>query len=188
MRTWFAKNHTTAVELWIRFYRLDSGKPSVTYPQALDEALCVGWIDGIRKRADDESYLQRFTPRKRRSYWSTVNIAKAEALISARRMRPAGLAAFNARDASAAQRYSYENRRRGLPTDAVVALRKDAKAWRFWKEQPAGYRKAVAWWVVSALKDETRGRRIELLVEHSRKAQRVPPLVSPTGKGRKDSR
>lgn len=180
LRAWFDRNHLEAQELWIRFYKLDSGKPSVTYPAALDEALCVGWIDGIRKRVDDESYIQRFTPRKKSSYWSTINIRKAEGLIAAGRMRPAGLAAFQMRDASAERRYSFENRPRDLPADALAALRREKKAWAFWQEQPAGYRRAVAAWIVSAKGRDTRERRIALLVDRSRTGERIPPFVSPS--------
>jgi len=183
LRAWFEKNHDAA-ELWIRFYKLDLGKPSVSYPEALDEALCVGWIDGVRKRADDESYIQRFTPRKPRSDWSTVNINKAKALLAAGRMRPSGLAAFKARDASAARRYAFENRPDDLPTFAAAELRKYEGAWRFWEDQPPSYRKAITWWIVSAKREETRAKRIAILIEHMRRAERIPLLVSPTRKAR----
>lgn len=179
LRAWYDKNHSKANELWIRFYRLASRKATVTYPEALDEALSVGWIDGIRKRADDDSYIQRFTPRKEKSYWSTVNIQKAEALIAAGRMRPAGLTAFEARDAYVTRRYSFENRPRDLPPDALAALKRDTKGWTFWRHQPASYRQAAAWWIVSAKRSETRKRRIVLLIEHSRKRERIPQFVSP---------
>jgi uncharacterized protein YdeI (YjbR/CyaY-like superfamily) len=184
LRAWFHRNHLEAHELWIRFYKLDSGKPSVTYPEALDEALCFGWIDGIRKRADGESYIQRFTPRKKSSYWSTINIRKAEALITSGRMRRAGLDAFQMRDASAERRYSFENRPRDLPVDALAALRRDKKAWAFWQGQASSYRQAVAWWIVSAKRADTRTRRIARLVEHSRKGDRIPEFVSPTRRKR----
>jgi uncharacterized protein YdeI (YjbR/CyaY-like superfamily) len=184
LREWFDGNHLEAQELWIRFYKLDSGKPSVTYPEALDEALCVGWIDGIRKRLDDESYIMRFTPRKKSSYWSTVNIRKARALVATGRMRPAGLAAFRMRDASAERRYSFENRPRDLPADALASLRQHKEAWAFWSEQPASYRRAVAWWIVSAKGSDTRERRIALLIDRSRKDERIPQFVSPSRRTR----
>lgn len=188
LRAWFRKNHSKASELWIRFYRLESGRPSVTYPEALDEALCAGWIDGIRKRADDESYIMRFSPRNPKSNWSTVNIRKAEALIASGRMTPAGLRSFEGRKASAEERYSYENRPHDLPADAVAAFKRDKKAWKFWREQPPGYRRTVTWWIVSAKRSETRARRVALLIEHSRKSERIPPLVSPTRRKRTQSR
>ena len=184
LREWFEKNHARVGELWIRFYRLDSGKASVTYPEALDEALCVGWIDGVRKRVDEESYIMRFTSRKRGSYWSTVNIRNVERLLAAGRMRPAGLKAFEGRDASAERRYSFEQRPHDLPADAVSELKKDVRAWGHWREQPPGYRRAVAWWIVSSKKPGTRAKRIALLLEHSRAGERVPPLVSPARRKR----
>ena len=181
---WFEKNHARVGELWIHFYKLHAGKASVTYPEALDEALCVGWIDGVRKRVDEESYIMRFTPRKRGSYWSTVNIRNVERLLAAGRMRPAGLKAFEGRDASAERRYSFEQRPHDLPADAVSELKKDARAWGYWREQPTGYRRAVAWWIVSSKKPGTRAKRIALLLEHSRDGERVPPLVSPARRKR----
>ena len=184
LREWFEKNHARVGELWIRFYRLDAGKASVTYPEALDEALCVGWIDGVRKRVDEESYIMRFTSRKRGSYWSTVNIRNVERLLAAGRMRPAGLKAYEGRDASADRRYSFEQRPHDLPADAVSELKKDARAWGYWREQPPGYRRAVAWWIVSSKKPGTRAKRIVLLLEHSRDGERVPPLVSPARRKR----
>src|SRR5262245_30886310 len=160
LRAWFARHAGRDRELWIRFFKVDSGKPSVTYPEALDEALAVGWIDGVRKRLDEESFLQRFSPRKPRSYWSTVNIRKAEALIAAGRMMPAGLAAFNERHASAAKRYSYENRPRDLAPPARAALEANPAARAFWEKQPPGYRRLAAWYVMSAKQEATRARRL----------------------------
>lgn len=173
LRAWFAKHGATKTELWIRFHKVGSGKKSVTYPQALDEALAVGWIDGVRKRLDDASYVQRFTPRREGSYWSAVNIAKAEALIAAGRMTPAGLAAFEQRDRSAAKRYSFENRPQDLPPEATAALRADAKAWAFWAAQPPGYRKTATWFVVSAKKDETRAKRLATLIDRCARGERL---------------
>lgn len=179
LRAWFAKNHAKETELWILFYKVSSPKRSVRYPEALDEALCVGWIDGIVKRVDDESHVQRWTPRKKRSYWSTVNIKKAEALIAAGRMKPAGLAAFEARDKSAAARYSFENDTRELPAGALAELKMDNAALAFWEEQPPSYRKAATWWIVSAKREETKARRIATLLKHTRAGERLPHLVSP---------
>lgn len=179
LRAWFAKHAAKESELWIKFYRIKSGKKSVTYPEALDEALCVGWIDGIRKSLDDESYIQRWTPRKKGSYWSTVNIKKAEALIEQRRLTPAGQAAFDARDAKAAARYSFENRPHELPLDALATMKKDRAAWTFWQEQPAGYKRVAAWFLVSAKQDATKERRLALILKHARAGERIPQFVSP---------
>lgn len=179
LRAWFEKHASSERELWIIFYKIGSGKKSVTYSEALDEALCVGWIDGIVKSIDDESYIRRWTPRKKGSYWSTVNIKKAEGLIAQRRMTPAGQAAFDARDAKAAARYSFENRPHDLPPDALAAMKRDKAAWTFWQEQPAGYKRMVAWFLVSAKQDATGERRLALLMKHSRAGERIPQFVSP---------
>lgn len=187
LRAWFAKHHAKEKELWILFYKVSSDKKSVRYPEALDEALCVGWIDGIVKRIDDESHMQRWTPRKKGSYWSSVNIKKAEALIAAGRMKAAGLAAFEARDKSAAARYSFENAPQELPRAALAELKKSKAAFAFWQEQPPSYRKAVAWWIASAKKEETKARRLALLLKHTRAGERIPQFVSP-GKAGKPAR
>lgn len=179
LRAWLAKNAATKTELWILFYKVRSKRKSVRYPEALDEALCVGWIDGILKRLDDESYIQRFTPRKKDSYWSSVNIRKAEALIASGRMKAAGLAAFERRDASAARRYSFENRTQDLPPKALATLKKNKPAFTFWQAQPASYRKMATWWLASAKKEETKARRLEQFIAHHAKGERIPQFVSP---------
>lgn len=179
LRAWFEKNHATKTELWIKYYKVASGKKGVVYREALDEALCFGWIDGQAKGIDESSYMQRWTPRKKGSYWSAVNIRKAEALIAAGRMAPAGLAAFEARDASAALRYSFENRPRDLPREAAAEMRRNPAAWAFWSAQPPSYRRAATWFVVSAKKEETKARRLAQLVACSAKGERIPQLVSP---------
>lgn len=179
LRAWLAKNSGKVSELWILFHKVGSGRKSVTYPQALDEALAIGWIDGIRKRVDDASYTIRFTPRKKGSYWSTVNIAKARALVAAGRMTPAGLAAFEARDASEARRYSFENRPQDLPAGALAELKRSRAAWAFWQEQPPSYRRAATWFVLSAKKEATRARRLRQLIATSAKRERLAALTSP---------
>jgi len=186
LRAWFAKHHAKESDLWMRYYKVGSAKECVRYQEALDEALCVGWIDGQSKGIDDESYAQRWTPRKKSSYWSSVNIRKAEALIAAGRMKKAGLAAFEARDKSAAARYSFENRPQELPPAMLAQLKKNNAAWAFWREQPPSYRKTATWLVVSAKKDETKAKRLQLLIDHAARGERIPQLVSPTrGKGEK---
>ena len=190
LRAWFARHAGRDRELWIRFFKVGSGRPSVTYPEALDEALAVGWIDGVRKRLDEESYLQRFSPRKPRSYWSAVNIRKAEALIAAGCMTPAGLAAFNGRHASEAKRYSYENRPRDLPPPARAALEANPAARAYWEKQPPGYRRLAAWYVMSAKLEATRARRLAALIGRLAKRQRPLQAASsaPAGGGRKKGR
>ncbi|HVM45025.1 MAG TPA: YdeI/OmpD-associated family protein [Candidatus Thermoplasmatota archaeon] len=179
LRAWFEKNHDKKSELWMLYYKVGSGKSCVRYQEALDEALCFGWIDTTSKRVDEESYMQRWTPRKRGSNWSAVNVAKAEALIEAGRMTPAGLAAFEARDASAKPRYSFENRPQELPADAQALFRRSKAAWAFWQEQPPGYRRTATWVVVSAKKEETRARRLAQLIACSARRERLPQVSAP---------
>jgi uncharacterized protein YdeI (YjbR/CyaY-like superfamily) len=173
LRRWFAANHARSRELWIGFYKKGSGRPSVTYPEALDEALCVGWIDGVRKRMDDERYVQRFTPRTPRSYWSAVNTKRATALIEKGRMTPRGLAAFNARDPGQTARYSFEREKAAFPPALVRAFKANRKAWAFFEAQPPSYRRTLTWFVVSARQDETRQKRLAKLVEASAAGRRL---------------
>jgi uncharacterized protein YdeI (YjbR/CyaY-like superfamily) len=175
LRAWLQRNHATARELWIGMHRKGSGRPSITYPEALDEALCFGWIDGVRKKLDATSYVQRFTPRKPKSYWSLVNIRHAKRLQAEGRMAPAGLAAFAKRDEKQARKYSFEART-GLDAVSLRELRRNKAAWKFFEAQPPGYRRVAGWWVASAKRDETRRRRLAVLISHSAKGERIPPL------------
>jgi uncharacterized protein YdeI (YjbR/CyaY-like superfamily) len=140
----------------------------------VDEALCFGWIDGVRKRVDETSYANRFTPRRARSTWSAVNIKRVQELIAAGRMRPAGLAAFEARSGDRTGVYSYEQRREAaLEPLQEERFRANAAAWEYWKAAPPGYRKMATWWVVSAKKPETRERRLGQLIEDSSAGRRL---------------
>ena len=172
LRKWFEKYHTTALELWVGYYKKSSGEPSITWPESVDEALCVGWIDGIRKSVDEFRYKIRFTPRKPRSIWSAVNIRRVRAL-DAGRMRPAGLAAFAARRENRSGIYSYEQRRAELPEPYAGMLRKNRAAWAFFEARPPEFRKQVSWWVVSARKEETRLKRLKKLVDESTRGKRA---------------
>jgi uncharacterized protein YdeI (YjbR/CyaY-like superfamily) len=165
LRRWFARNHTTKTEIWVGYYKKDSGKPSITWPESVDEALCVGWIDGIRKSIDAQSYKIRFTPRRPRSIWSAVNIKRVAELTKEKRMQPAGLKAFEARKENRSGIYAYEQRRAVLepPYDAV--LKKHPAARAFFEAQPPSYRKTISWYVVSAKKEETRMRRLMQMIE-----------------------
>ncbi|QJR13587.1 YdeI/OmpD-associated family protein [Usitatibacter palustris] len=175
---WLAKNHAKADELWVGFHKKDSGKPSITWPESVDEALCYGWIDGIRKSLGEVSYVIRFTPRRAGSIWSTVNVNRVTVLVAEGRMQPAGAKAFAARKAGKSGIYSFEQRiPAALPKECVAALRKDKAAWKFHGTQPPSYIKAVAWWIVSAKKDETRVRRIALLVKCSAAGERIPQFT-----------
>src|SRR5438067_10105426 len=172
-RTWLAANHANAKELWVGFYKKNSGKPSITWPESVDEALCFGWIDGIRKRIDDDSYMIRFSPRKTNSIWSAINIANAEKLIKEKRMTPAGLKAYAARKEYRSGIYSYEQRSAELVEPYASKLKQDKTAWQFFQAQPPSYRKMINWWIVSAKQEETRRKRLDKLIQASANGQRL---------------
>lgn len=178
MRKWFAAHHVSESELWVGFYKKDSGKASITWPQSVDEALCFGWIDGIRKSIDEVSYKIRFTPRKPRSIWSAVNIKRAGELSEQGLMQATGLKAFAARQENRSGVYSYEQRSPELPDQYAKKLRKNAATWKFFQAQPPSYRKAVNWWVVSARKEETRLMRLDRLIQLSAAGQRIPQFTA----------
>jgi uncharacterized protein YdeI (YjbR/CyaY-like superfamily) len=174
LRAWFNQHHESETELLMGFYKKDSGKPSVTWSEAVDEAVCVGWIDGIRKGLDAESYTIRFTPRKPSSIWSAVNIAKVEALTKEGRMKPAGLKAFELRKENKSGIYSHEQRDQIELREAETQLFKaNKKAWDFWEAQPGSYRKAALWWIVSAKREETRSKRMTTLIDDSANERRI---------------
>jgi uncharacterized protein YdeI (YjbR/CyaY-like superfamily) len=166
-REWLAKNESTAEELWVGFHKKDSGKPSITWPESVDEALCVGWIDGIRKNVDERSYTIRFTRRKRGSIWSAVNIKRSHELIELGRMKPSGLQAFENRREDRSRRDSYEQQGSQLAGEYEEKLRANPVAWTFFKSRPPGYQKVAGWWVMSAKKEETRLRRLDQLIAKS---------------------
>jgi uncharacterized protein YdeI (YjbR/CyaY-like superfamily) len=173
-RRWLLKNHKRATELWVGYYRKDSGRPSITWPESVDEALCFGWIDGIRKKVDGESYKIRFTPRRAKSTWSAVNIARIAVLTGEARMEPAGVAAFSRREESNSARYAFENRESAkLSAGDERGFRHDPVAWEFFQHQPAGYRRLASWWVISAKRPETRRTRLERLIATSRARRRI---------------
>jgi len=176
-RKWLAAHHASETELWVGFYKKDSGKASVTWPQSVDEALCFGWIDGIRKNIDEVSYKIRFTPRKQRSTWSAVNIKRVPELTEQRLMEEAGLKAFAARQENRSGIYSYEQRSPELPAQYAKKLKKNAAAWKFFQAQPPSYRKAVNWWVVSAKQEETRLKRLDKLIDDSAEGRRIPQFT-----------
>jgi uncharacterized protein YdeI (YjbR/CyaY-like superfamily) len=183
-RAWLAEHHATATEVEVGFRRRASGLPSLTWSEAVDEALCFGWIDGVRHSVDETSYRNRFTPRRKHSTWSRVNIAKAEALIAGDRMEPAGLAAFQARREADSGVYSFEQERpAALPPAYEAQLRADAAAWADFSARPAWYRRAVAHWVTSAKREATRERRLAQLIECSGQGRTVPPLTPPAKRG-----
>ena len=180
-RAWLAKHHDTSRELWVGFYKKSSGEPSITWPEAVDEALCVGWIDGVRKSIDDASYAIRFTPRKPRSNWSAVNVARVAELTRAGRMQPSGLAAFEARAPERTGIYAYEQRHTAeFDPASEKTFRANKKAWEFFQAQPPWYRRTAIWWVVSAKKEETRRSRLATLVDDSAQGRTIRQLTRPT--------
>lgn len=179
LRRWFRKNHNKASELWIGFYKKDSGLSALTYKQALDEALCFGWIDGIRKSVDTVSYTNRFTPRKPRSNWSTVNINRVEELIALGRMQPSGLVAFQAHQDHHSGVSPCEGGALELSAEYIRTFKTNKKAWRFFQDQPPWYRKTSGRWVMSAKKEETRLRRLATLIEDSSHGRIIKPLMRP---------
>ncbi len=177
-RRWFAKNAAKKAELLVGFHKRGSGKPSITWPESVDQALCFGWIDGVRRRIDDTAYSIRFTPRRAGSIWSTINIARAKELAAAGLMTPAGAAAFEARRDDRSAIYAYEQRRSAeLAPDQEKRFRRNAKAWRFFSAQPPWYRRNTSHWVTSAKKGETRARRLATLIADSAAGRWIPHLT-----------
>lgn len=171
-RKWLLKNHDKHDELIIGFHRKASGKKSITYPEALDEALCFGWIDGVRRRLDETSYIQRWTPRRAKSIWSLVNIRHVERLKKEGRMHSAGLTAFEKRDPKRSGVYSFENTPRELSPAYIKLFKANKKAWEFWQKQPQFFTKTASFWVMNAKKEETQLSRLNRLIEGAAKGER----------------
>jgi uncharacterized protein YdeI (YjbR/CyaY-like superfamily) len=184
LRDWFDANHATADELWLGSHRKSTGKPSVTWSEAVDEALCVGWIDSVRYRVDDERSAQRFTPRRTGSNWSAINVAKVAMLTAQDRMRPAGIAAFEARRPEKTGVYSYERAEAALTDDETARFRANAAAWADWDRRTPSYRRTATYWVTSAKRAETRERRLATLIEDSAAGRKIRALVSPSQRAR----
>jgi uncharacterized protein YdeI (YjbR/CyaY-like superfamily) len=177
-RAWLEARHATETELWVGFHRKSARRPSLTWPESVDEALCFGWIDGLRRRVDESSYAIRFTPRKPKSNWSAVNLRRMEELIAAGRVAPAGLAAYARRDEERSRVYSYDRRQKvELGTELERLFRARRRAWDYFSRQPQGYRRLVIHWVASAKREETRRRRLDQLIECSAAEQRLPQLA-----------
>jgi uncharacterized protein YdeI (YjbR/CyaY-like superfamily) len=178
-RAWLDANHLRAPELIVGFYRKDSGKPSMTWPESVDEALCYGWIDGIRRSLGDESYSIRFTPRKPTSIWSNVNVAKVKVLLAAGRMMPAGIAAWERRDPVRSGIYSFDRAHPAAFDEASERrFARNRAAWKFFQAQPPGYRRLATHYVVSARRPETREKRLGVLIECSVRGERLPQTLS----------
>ena len=178
LREWFEANHETTPELWVGFHLKRTGRPSLTWQELVDQELCFGWIDSVRHSLGDGRSAQRVTPRRKRSVWSAVNIRRFQELERMGLVHAGGLAAFAARDESRSGIYSYENRS-ALDAGMEAKFRRSKSAWKFFSEQAPWYRRTAAHWVVSAKRQETRERRLGILIESSRKGERVPPLRRP---------
>ena len=175
-RTWLEANHATARELWVGFRKKGSGLPSITYPEAVDQALCFGWIDGVRRGVDIQSYANRFTPRRSGSSWSAVNLKRAAELIAQGLMHPAGLRAYEARSREGTPR---AERPSALAPEHEAQLRANRAAWAFWEAQPPGYHRLAAFWIADAKQEQTRLKRLATLVEDCAAGRRVKPLRRP---------
>jgi uncharacterized protein YdeI (YjbR/CyaY-like superfamily) len=172
-REWLERNHDSATELLVGFHKKASGKKSITYAEALDEALCFGWIDGVRKNLNETSYTIRFTPRKSTSIWSNINVKHVERLKKNGRMHRAGLDAYERRSPERTGIYSFENRPRELSRKFEKTFRQNKPAWKFFQEQPPGYKRLMVFRTMSAKKEETRLRRLKQLIESSEKGVRM---------------
>ena len=181
-RAWLETHHESATELIVRCFKAHASHRGLTYRQALDEALCIGWIDGVRRALDGDSFTQRFSPRKAKSSWSAVNVARVKQLEAEGRMRPAGVASFGARVAS---RYSYESRPQALSPALLKPFRANRAAWRFFEIQPPWYRRTASFWVMSAKRPETRAKRLGILIACSAQRECIPALKRPNGSDRR---
>ena len=181
LRTWFAKYGDSKTELWMGYYKRASGKGGVVYKQALDEALCAGWIDSVVNSIDDVCYMQRWTPRKPKSIWSNVNVRRVHELIAEGRMTAAGIAAF---ERSAPERtgvYSFENDPKEFSPELAKRFSASKRAWRYFEAQPPGYRRVITAYVMSAKQLATRERRLAHVISHSARQERIPQF-GPTPK------
>ena len=175
-RNWLEKNYDKETELLVGFYKVDSGKPGITWPQSVDQALCFGWIDGIRKSVDSESYSIRFTPRKPKSTWSAINIRKVEEMNKLGLMLPAGLAAYEKRNELKSAIYSYENRPEKLTNEYELLFKSHSKAWEFFQSQPPSYQRTAIYWMMSAKQELTRQKRLNEMIADSENGLKVKPL------------
>lgn len=174
-RDWLEQHHASETELWLRLYKVHATQKGIGYRDALDEALCFGWIDGVRKALDADSFVQRFTPRKARSNWSAVNLKRVQELEAEGRMHDAGRAALARHDGTAAP-YSFESQPVKLAPDFVRRFKRNAKAWAFWEAQPPGVKRLSSFWVMSAKRAETREKRLATLLDHAGKGERLPGM------------
>ena len=177
-RSWLETHHDKTQELLVGLYKKDSGRPSITWPESVDVALCFGWIDGVRKSIDETSYMIRFTPRRPTSTWSSINVKRVQALTKMKLMHPAGLKAFAARSAKKSGIYAYEQRKSAkLSREQAKHFRANKTAWEFFRSQAPWYQRVTTWWVISAKREETKRKRLSVLIEHSRHHRTLPQLT-----------
>lgn len=179
LRAWLSANHGSERQLWIGFHKKGSGGHGIAYAEAVDEALCFGWIDGQLSGLDERTYALRFTPRRADSLWSTANIKRVAQMVETGRMQEAGLQAFEARRPDRTGMYINDMLDRGFPPEMEALFRADSEAWASWNRQPPGYRRQMTWWVVSAKRDDTRQRRLTALIAEHAAGRRVDPLRLP---------
>jgi uncharacterized protein YdeI (YjbR/CyaY-like superfamily) len=175
-RKWLENNHDKADELWVGYYKVSTGIPSITWPESVDEALCYGWIDGLRKSIDEKRYRIRFTPRRTNSNWSEVNLKRVKVLKEHGRMQPAGLVAHGRRKKGPTA-YSYQADSYKLSKEYEDDIRANKTAWEFLNTLSPSIRKRTMYWVMSAKKEETRRRRLAILIDSSAKREKIPPLI-----------
>jgi len=180
LRAWFEANHDTATELWLGYHNKRSGRASVTWPEVVDQELCFGWIDSVRYSLGDDKAAQRLTPRRKRSVWSAVNIRRFLELEKRGLVHPRGRAAFKARDEARSRIYAYENRSAGLDPAREAEFRRHKAAWKFFESQAPWYRRTASYWVMSAKREETRERRLSVLIACSKDGERLPSLSRPS--------
>jgi len=179
LRAWFGAYHDKFQELFVGFHKKSSGKPSITWPESVQVALCFGWIDGVRKCIDETSYMIRFTPRKPTSTWSSINIKFVQELARKGLMHPTGLKAFAARDEKRSAVYSYEQRKSAqLSREQAKQFRADKAAWEFFRSQPPWYQRVCTYWVITAKSEETKLKRLSTLIEHSQNRRTLRQLTS----------
>lgn len=182
LREWLAAHHADTSELTVGLYKTASGKPTLSYQELVDGVLCFGWIDGIRRKYNDDSYTVRITPRKPKSIWSAVNLKRARALEQAGRMHAAGLAALQGRDVTRTNLYSFENKNRKLDAAYEKRFRANKKAWAWFSRQAPSYQRTASWWVISAKQEATREKRLETLMRDSEQGVKIAPLRRATDK------
>ena len=181
-RKWLTKNHLEATEVWVGMYKVHTGKASITWNQAVDEALCFGWIDSVVRRIDAESHMQRFTPRKLSSIWSAKNIRRIGELIGEGRVSAHGLKVFEERDPRRQNLYSSEQAEIAFTAEQEKLFRRNRKAWAYFQSKPASYRRPATWWVISAKREDTRARRLAQLIEDSAAGRHIKPFIARKGK------